>query len=122
LPTTEFFDDNCATDPSSALGAYLGKAFPKRIEKVQALVAKKLNGEPCVLVEREDNEMQRSYGVAKCVYLENPLESGRRMILVAATTKRAKVGLRCEPYYLFAAMKGLCQVMNDHRLWNLGLP
>ena len=43
------------------------------------------------------------------------------MILVAVTTKRAKIGLRCEAYYLFAAMKALCQVMNDHRLWNLGL-
>ena len=121
LPSTEFFDDDCATDPTSALGGYLGKAFPKRVKKIQALVTEKLRAEPGVVVEREDNEMHRSYGVAKCVYLENPLGSRRRMILVAVTTKRAKIGLRCEAYYLFAAMKALCQVMNDHRLWNLGL-
>lgn len=122
LPSTEFFDDDCATDPSSALGAYFGTAFPRRIKKIQSIVAEKLKSEPSVLVERADDEMHRSYGVAKCIYLENLLNSRRRVILVAVTTQRAKVGIRCEPYYLFSAMKALFQTMNSKRLLKLGLP
>jgi len=122
LPSTEFFDDDCATDPNSALGAYFKSAFPKRIAQVQKAVTEKLKNAAGVLVEKEESKMHRSHGVAKCVYLENLFGSRRRMILVAVTTKRAKVGLRCEPFYLFAAMKALCQTMNDYRLWNLSLP
>lgn len=122
LPSTEFFDDDCAIDPNSALGAYFKSAFPKRIARVQKAVTEELKNAAGVLVEREGGRMHRSYGVAKCVYLENLFGSRRRMILVAVTTKRAKVGLRCEPFYLFAAMKALCQTMNDYRLWNLSLP
>ncbi|MFL6247851.1 MAG: TIR domain-containing protein [Thermoanaerobaculia bacterium] len=122
LPANEFFDDECIRDTRSALGAYMESAFPDAIEDIQKLIAQKLANAPCELVEREHNERAPSYGVAKCVLLKNPLASGRNLMIVSVTTKRAGVGLRSEARYLFAAMKAICQEMNDGRLTDLYLP
>jgi hypothetical protein len=122
LPANEFFDDDCIKDSRSALGAYIQHAFPDRIGDIQRLIAQKLTNVPSELVEREPNERRRSYGVARCVYLEDPLSSGRKLMFVSVTTKRAGIGLRSEGRYLFAAMKAICREMNDHRLTDLQLP
>lgn len=122
LPSTEFFDDKCATDTGSALGSYVKQAFQDKLKNFLSVVAERLKHEPSVLVDRIENKMQRSYGVAKCLYFENPLKTERRVILVSATTERANVGLRCEPYYLFAVMKALFQLLKANRLSNLELP
>ena len=122
LPANEFFDDDCVNDTRSSLGAYIQHAFPGRGRDIQELIAHKLVGVPFERVERRTGEMHRSYGVARCVYLENPLGSGRRILFTSITTQRPGVGLRSEARYLFAALKSICREMNDHRLTDLDLP
>jgi len=122
LQANEFFDDECIRDTRSALGAYMASAFPDAIGEIQRLIAQKLANSPSELVEREPDERARSYGVAKCVCLKDALSSGRNVMFVSVTTKRAGIGLRSEARYLFAAMKAVCQAMNDGRFTNLFLP
>lgn len=122
LPANEFFDDDCVGDTRSALGAYVQHVFPGRAKEVQDVLAQKLRQMPFELVERRPREMHRSYGIARCVYLDNLLSSGRRLVFTSITTQRPGVGLRSESRYLFAAMKAICQEMNDHRLTDLYLP
>jgi len=122
LPANEFFDDECVNDTHSALGAYVQAAFPGKVHELQRLIAEKLAHERPILVEREPKTMAKSYGIAKCVYVNNPLASNRRIIFVSVTTKRAGVGLRSEARYLFAAMKAICREMNDQRLRDLHVP
>lgn len=122
LPANEFFDDDCIRDTRSALGAYMASVFPNAVGEIQKLIAQKLANAPSELVEREHDERARSYGVAKCLCLKNALSSGRNVMFVSVTTKRAGVGLRSEARYLFAAMKALCQAMNDARFTDLFLP
>ncbi|MEA2218645.1 MAG: hypothetical protein QOJ35_1271 [Solirubrobacteraceae bacterium] len=45
-----------------------------------------------------------------------------RVILVSATTGRAAVGLRAEPHFLYAAMQGVIEAMNENRLNSLVTP
>jgi hypothetical protein len=122
LPANEFFEDDCVNDPGSALGSYIQHAFPEQTSDIQRLIARKLQNVPSEIVESEPGTLSRSYGVAHCVYLENALSTGRKMILVSITTKRSGFGLRCEARYLFAAMKSICREMNDRRLTDLSLP
>lgn len=122
LPATEFFDDDCAGDQRSALGAYLNKAFPGRLREVQGVISDHLKDEKTELVERETGKRHGSYGVGKCIYLDKILESDRKIILVSITTKRAGAGIRCEPHFFFAAMNSICQIMNDQKLTHLELP
>jgi len=122
LPADEFFDDDCILDTRSALGAYMASAFPRAIGDIQKSIAQKLENAPSELVEREHDERARSYGVAKCVCLKNALSSGRNVMFVSVTTKRAGIGLRSEARYLFAAMRAVCQAMNDGRFTDLSLP
>jgi hypothetical protein len=122
LPANEFFDDDCIRDTRSALGAYMASAFPQAIGDIQKSIAQNLANAPSELVEREHDERARSYGVAKCVCLKNALSSGRNVMFVSVTTKRAGIGLRSEARYLFAAMRAVCQAMNDGRFTDLFLP
>lgn len=122
LPATEFFDDDCANDLRSALGAYLNEAFPGKLKDVQGIISDRIKHEKTELVEREPGYRCGSYGVGKCIYLDNILASNRKLILVSITTKRAGDGIRCEPFFLFAAMNSICKTMNDNRLDHLELP
>ena len=122
LPANEFFDDECIKDTRSALGSYIQHEFPNRIDEIQAQIREGLTGSKTEQVESEPDRQRPSYGIGKCVYLDGPLSSGRRILLVSVTTKRAGVGLHSEARYLFAATKALCQTMNDHRLTDLHLP
>ena len=75
LPATEFFDDDCANDPRSALGAYLKEAFPEKLNEVKRIISDQLKDEKTELVECEPDKRSGSYGVGKCVYLNNVLVS-----------------------------------------------
>ena len=122
LPANDLFDDECIEDPRSALGAYIEQAFSGRIEELRRLIAEKLVNERHELVEAGPKRVDRSYGIARCVYLSDPLSSGRKLILVSVTTKRAGAGVQSNATYLFAAMKSICREMNDHKLTELSLP
>ena len=122
LPANDLFDEECINDPRSALGAYVGHAFPGRSAAIQDLIATKLSGEKHELVESMPKTRSRSYGVGKCVHLTNPLNSQRTIFLVSVTTKRATVGVQSEATFLFAAMKAICREMNDQKLTDLHIP
>lgn len=122
LPANDLFDDECIEDPRSALGAYVEHAFSGRIDELRHLIAQKLVNERHELVEAGPKQVDRSYGIARCVYLSNPLGSGRKLILVSVTTKRAGIGVQSNAAYLFAAMKSICLAMNDYKLTDLSLP
>jgi hypothetical protein len=54
--------------------------------------------------------------------LKDALSTGRNVMFVSVTTKRAGIGLRSEARYLFAAMKAVCHAVNDGRFTDLFLP
>ena len=122
LPANEFFDDECISDKKSAMGAYIQSAFPEKTREIQALVYERLTDVLVENVEKEPGRIYKSYGIAKCVYLDRPLSSNRKIILVSVTTKRAGQGLRAEAHFLFLAIKAIHQVMVDHRLNQIYLP
>jgi O-acetyl-ADP-ribose deacetylase (regulator of RNase III) len=41
---------------------------------------------------------------------------------VSATTERTGIGLRAEPHFLYAALEGIIEVMNQRRLNSLTIP
>ena len=122
LPANEFFDDDCINDKASALGAYIQKAFPAQVDKIRALVAERLADLEFQEVEKEKGSLAKSYGVGKYVYLDKPLGSNRKILLIAVTTKRSGEGLRSESQHLFLAIKSIQQFMVDHRFRELYLP
>ena len=122
LPANEYFDDACIDDPHSALGAYIQHAFPGDSARIQRLVFERLRSMKSDRVEREHGAFVDSYGVGRYVFLDGPLGSRRRVLLVSVTTKRAGVGLHAEPHFLFAAMRAIAEGMSEHRLTDVHLP
>lgn len=122
LPANEFFDDECINDARSALGAYMKFHFKDNIPKIQSLVKKLLREETFQEVEKEPGTLVPSYGVGKCVYLDCPLSSQQRIVMVAVTTKRANEGLQAKPRYIFDAIESIQREMANHRLTHLFVP
>jgi hypothetical protein len=122
LPANEFFDDECIGDTKSALGAYIQEFFPEGVDQIRKLIADQVAQLPSEDVEKETGRMQRSYGIAKCVYLEKPLGSARKILLISVTTKRRAEGLRSEPHYLFEAINAIQRFMAEKRLTEVHLP
>jgi Thoeris protein ThsA, Macro domain len=122
LPTNEFFDQDCMTDPSGALGAYMLHHFKHAIPEMKALIASALQNQPTTEVEKEPGVLVKSYGVGKCVYLDRPLSSAHRIAIVAVTTKRANEGLQADARYLFDAIASLYREMANRRLNKLYIP
>lgn len=122
LPANEFFDDECIHDNRSALGAFVQHHFPGRTLDLQALVAAALAGKVSSQVDKYPGETAASYGIGKCVYLENPLEKRVRLAMVAVTTQRANAGLQAKASYIFEAALSLSQLMANHRLTRLYMP
>jgi O-acetyl-ADP-ribose deacetylase (regulator of RNase III) len=52
----------------------------------------------------------------------NKLLPEYRLILVSATTERTGIGLRAEPHFLYAAIEGVVEVLNEHRMNSLTMP
>lgn len=122
LPANEFFDDACINDKSSALGAYLQAKFSNQISEIQQLINEKLASVPAERVEKERGVFQQSYGVGTCIFLDRPLKSSQRMILVAVTSQRAGEGLRGEISFNFHAIKEIYKIAADKRLRKVYLP
>jgi hypothetical protein len=122
LPANEFFDDECISDKNSALGAYIQKAFPAHVDKIRELIAQELEKLEFQNVEKEVGCEAKSYGIAKYVFLDKPLGSNRKIVLISVTTKRAGQGLRSEPHHLLLAIKSIERFMVDHRFRELHLP
>lgn len=113
LPANEFFDDACVNDKASSLGAYMHRKFPNRIPDIQQCIRGETKSIPSKDVEKERGYFQQSYGVGKCILLDNPLSSTHRIVLAAVTSKRAEMGLRSEISYIFQAVGEIHKIMAD---------
>lgn len=122
LPANEFFDDECLEDRQSSLGAYIQHAFPGQLDDIRQLICDSVKDWQSQSVEKTAGSFHKSYGIAKCIYLKDPISSKRKLILVSVTRKRAGHRLAAEPRYLFWAVKAINQVMSDHRLHELHFP
>lgn len=120
LPANEYFDDECVTDVNSSLGAFVQRYFTDETDAFLRRVKAELRDLPTQRVPRAERRVDDSYGIGQTIFLES--ESVPRVILVSATTERSVVGLRAEPHFLYAAIRGVIETMNANRLNSLVMP
>lgn len=124
LPCNEYFDDRCAGDTKSALGAYVNRAFDGQVEGFISLVKdeckKKLGAG--VVQQKTDDESAESFGAGRCILLLKPLERSAPIALVSTTTQRANQGLAARICYLFDGMQELVARLADARLNEVVMP
>jgi O-acetyl-ADP-ribose deacetylase (regulator of RNase III) len=121
LAANEFFDDQCIFDSNSALGAFVQHHFGSNIPDFVGQVRAGLIDVPSQRVPRTERAVDESYGIGEAIFLRK-LQPDYRLILVSATTERTGVGLRAEPHFLYAALEGVVETMNEHRLSSLVIP
>jgi CAP12/Pycsar effector protein, TIR domain/Thoeris protein ThsA, Macro domain len=121
LPANEYFDDECIADVRSALGAYVQRHFADSQDAFRRAVAVELTKLESERMLRREGVVADSYGIGQAIYLHR-LCPRHRLILVSATTDRAAVGLRAEPHFLYAAMRGTIEKMKDYRELSLVIP
>ena len=121
LAANEFFDDQCIFDLNSALGAFVQHHFGNNVPDFIRQVKAELVDVPSQRVPRTERHIDESYGIGKAIFLDR-LQPDYRLILVSATTERTGVGLRAEPHFLYAALEGVIETMNEHRLSSLVMP
>jgi len=121
LPANEYFDDECIMDAGSSLGAFVQQHFKDTVPNFVRQVNGELFGAPSQRVPRRERRIDESYGVGKAIFLSK-LQPQYRLILVSATTERTVVGLRAEPHFLYAALEGIIETMNERRLNSLIMP
>lgn len=120
LPANEYFDDECISDANSSLGAFVQHHFKDSVPDFVRRVRAELTGIPSQRVPRAERRIEDSYGIGEAVFLQLP--PGYRLILVSATTERAGIGLRAEPHFLYAALEGIAETMNERRVNSLTMP
>jgi O-acetyl-ADP-ribose deacetylase (regulator of RNase III) len=121
LAANEFFDDQCIFDPNSALGAFVQHHFGSNVSDFVGQVRAELVDVPSQRVPRTERHVDESYGIGEAIFLKK-LRPDYRLILVSATTERTGVGLRAEPHFLYAALEGVIETMNEHRMSSLVMP
>jgi len=125
LPCNEYFDDECARDPKSSLGAYVKRTFEGQVDAFISLMteeAKKQLGAG-VVQQKSDKERAESFGVGRCVLLLKPLNHTAPIALVSTTTQRAAQGLAGRISYLFDGMRELVARLADTpRLNEVAMP
>jgi O-acetyl-ADP-ribose deacetylase (regulator of RNase III) len=121
LPANEYFDEDCVMRANSSLGAYVQHHFASDLTRLLAEIRAELHGKPSERVPRTDSRIEDSYGIGQAIYLRE-LAPEHRVILVSATTDRAGIGLRAEPHFLYAAIHGVIEAMNENQLRGLVMP
>jgi hypothetical protein len=124
LPCNEYFDDQCAGDTKSALGAYVNRAFDGQVEAFASLVkdeCRKKLGQG-VAQQKTDNECAQSFGAGRCLLLRKPLGRSVTLALVSTTTQRAGQGLSARISYLFDGMREMVARLADARLTEVAMP
>jgi len=128
LPCNEYFDDECAEDAKSALGAYVNSVFKNRCAEFMFLVR-----EQCSRVFGDGVEQKKafksgtlvravSFGVGVCLLLEKPLDHHVPVALISTTTQSPQIGLGGSVSYLFEGIKNLFRCMADARLNEVVMP
>ncbi len=121
LPANEYFDDECISDKNSSLGAFVQHHFEGTVSDFVRQVQAELAGVSTQRVPRAERRIDDSYGIGQAIFL-NKLLPDYRLILVSATTERTGIGLRAEPHFLYAAIEGISEVLNEHRMNTLTMP
>jgi hypothetical protein len=124
LPCNEYFDDDCAKDSRSALGAYVDRFFGRQIEAFISLIlneAKKKFGDGA---EQQKTEIKQgnSFGAGKCLLLLSPLGRPDPIALISTSTQRAGEGLKTEISCLFEGMHRLNECLADARITEVAMP
>jgi hypothetical protein len=124
LPCNEYFDDECAGDTKSSLGAYVNRAFEGRVDEFISLVKEECRSKlgPATPQQKTENRNAESYGVGRCILLLNPLRRSAPIALVSTTTQRSGQGLATQISYLFAGMRELVAKLADARLNEVVMP
>jgi O-acetyl-ADP-ribose deacetylase (regulator of RNase III) len=121
LPANEYFDDECISDRNSSLGAFVQHYFAGHVNDFVRQVRTELAGVPTQRVPRTERRIDDSYGIGQAVFLSKLLPE-YRLILVSATTERTGIGLRAEPHFLYAAIEGIVEALNENRMDSLTMP
>lgn len=124
LPCNEYFDDRCAHDPNSALGAYISKFFADRVEAFIACSTEECRKRLGLGIEQQKtaDEKAISFGPGRAVLLVRPLGRDIPIALISTTTQRAGQGLAAKTSYLF---DGICELVTrlvDARLYDVVMP
>lgn len=121
LPANEYFDDDCIKNTTSALGAYVGRAYGSSLDAFIGEVRLQLQDAASQRVPRKEGRIEDSYGIGHGLFVGS-LSPSHKVILVSATTERIGIGLRAEPHFLYAAIQGIFETMNDNNLKSVVLP
>jgi hypothetical protein len=124
LPCNEYFDDECAGDIRSALGAYVNKAFKDNCSEFLSLVKQQcaMKFGPGVEQQKTENQRAISFGTGHCVFFQKPLGQDVSVALVSTTTQRSGYGLMGRISYLFDAMRELFTCLADVRVSEIIMP
>jgi hypothetical protein len=124
LPCNEYFDDRCAGDTRSALGAYVNRVFDGQVAEFISMTNSECRKKLGIGVEQQktDDERAESYGAGRCVLLTKPLGSSVPVAVVSTTTQRAGQGLASRISYLFDGMHELVTRLADARLNEVIMP
>jgi len=124
LPCNEYFDDQCANDPKSALGAYVLGVFEGEADQLISLMhaeCKKRLGSG-VEQQKTEDERAESFGAGECLLLLKPLGRSVDVAFISTTTQRAGEGLSARVSYLFDGMRELVRRLADHRIDEVAMP
>jgi len=124
LPCNEYFDDECAGDTKSALGAYVNRVFDGQVEAFTSLVKDECREKlgPGSVQQKTETTRAQSFGAGKCLLLLKPLRRSVPVALVSTTTQRAGQGLATRISYLFDGMRELVTKLADTRLNEVAMP
>jgi hypothetical protein len=124
LPSNEYFDDECADDSSSSLGAYIHRKFEGQAKAFQSLVTeeRKKQFAPGHICQKTPEVRAESFGVGRCLMLLNPLGRSASVALVSTTTQRDGEGLSSRISYMFEGMRALAEKMANARLNRVAMP
>jgi hypothetical protein len=124
LPCNEYFDDLCAFDTRSALGAYVNRMFAGQVDDFTACFKQECRRRlgPGSEQQKTVDERAASFGVGRAVLLLKPLGRHTPIALVSTTTQRAGHGPTARSSYLFDGVCELVARLVDARLRDVVMP
>jgi hypothetical protein len=124
LPCNEYFDDLCAHDTKSALGAYVSRVFPGQVDDFITCSKQECNRRlgPGSEQQKTVDEGAVSFGAGRAILLLKPLGRHIPIALVSTTTQRAGRGLTARSSYLFDGVLELVARLVDARLSDIVMP